>query len=86
MAANDGVDDQKELAMSKSPWKTPVAETGIADAPAMGAESWPSLWDPPPWPKSTDSATKPPSLAAPEVAAPPNPQVRLLHCFPLRLL
>lgn len=75
MAENDNGDDQKELAGQRSPWKTPVAETSSADAPVMGAESWPALGDAPPRPKGTDSAVKPPNLASPEVAAPPNPQV-----------
>ncbi|XP_031389019.1 la-related protein 1A isoform X2 [Punica granatum] len=69
MAENENGDDQKELGGPKSPWKTPVADTSSADAQVMGAESWPALGDAPPRPNSTDSASKPPTSAAPEGAA-----------------
>ncbi|KAK4762990.1 hypothetical protein SAY86_008758 [Trapa natans] len=69
MAQNDNGGDPKELARPESPWKTPVADTSSANAPVMGAVSWPSLGDAPPRPKSTDSGVKPLASADPEVAA-----------------
>lgn len=78
MAENDSGGDQKELARPESPWKTPVADASGANAPVVGAESWPALGDAPPRPKSTDSGAKPPTSAASEVTTPPSPQVQLL--------
>ncbi|XP_038720328.1 la-related protein 1A-like isoform X1 [Tripterygium wilfordii] len=44
MAGNESGDDHKEVSGGpKSPWKTPDANS--ADAPVMGAESWPALSD-----------------------------------------
>ncbi|KAF2324140.1 hypothetical protein GH714_008062 [Hevea brasiliensis] len=64
MAESEGGDDQKEVNSGpKSPWKTPV----VADAPVMGAESWPALADAhhQQRSKSIDSATKPTSVPSP---------------------
>lgn len=64
MAESEGGDDQKDVNSGpKSPWKTPV----VADAPVMGAESWPALADAhhQQRSKSTDSATKPASVPSP---------------------
>ncbi|KAK9280617.1 hypothetical protein L1049_014312 [Liquidambar formosana] len=73
MAENE--DDQKEV---KSPWKRPV-DGKAADAPVMGADSWPALSDAQ-RPKNSDSAVKPQTVlaAAPPVdgvAPPPPPAV-----------
>ncbi|WCJ27544.1 LA RNA-binding protein [Euphorbia peplus] len=72
MAETDGGgEDQKEVNIGgggslKSPWKTPL----VADAPVMGADSWPALTDAPQRnTKTADSDTKPPSSPAP----PPPP-------------
>lgn len=64
MAESEGGDDQKDVNSGpKSPWKTPV----VADAPVMGAESWPALADAhhQQRSKSSDSATKPASVPSP---------------------
>ncbi|KAK4765378.1 hypothetical protein SAY86_026468 [Trapa natans] len=68
MAESDNGDDRKGLVGTKSPWRTPFADTGSADDPAMGVESWPALGDAPPRPKSTDSAVKPPSSPQESIA------------------
>lgn len=82
-AENESVDEQRELAAPKSPWKTPAApaaaaaaaaaaDGGAADAPVMGAESWPALGDaPPPRTKSAESLAKPPAPVASDRGAPP---------------
>ncbi|KDP46005.1 hypothetical protein JCGZ_14912 [Jatropha curcas] len=62
MAECEGGDDQKEVNNGpKSPWKTPV----VADAPVMGAESWPALADAQHQQRSktSDAATKPAATA-----------------------
>ncbi|EXB54653.1 hypothetical protein L484_022514 [Morus notabilis] len=73
VAENDAGDDGRDLTGGpKSPWKTPVdakAAAAAADAPVMGADSWPALADAQ-RPKSNPDASKSPPLAA---SAPPPP-------------
>nr|DAD43170.1 TPA_asm: hypothetical protein HUJ06_001400 [Nelumbo nucifera] len=76
MAANEGEhlgsDDQKEQNGLKSPWKKPVEGKG-AEAPVMGAKSWPALAEA--LPKNSDAAVKQAPDAASQTAdsVPPPP-------------
>ncbi|KAI3419058.1 HTH La-type RNA-binding domain-containing protein [Psidium guajava] len=72
-AENESFDEQKEHGGPKSPWKTPAAADGsAADAPVMGAESWPALGDAPARTKIVESPAKPPASVASGEGAPPQ--------------
>ncbi|XP_043691969.1 la-related protein 1A-like [Telopea speciosissima] len=70
-------DDQEQQNGVKSPWKKPADVKG-AEAPVMGAKSWPALAEA--RPKNADASPKPPELAsaaaqtADVVPPPPPPQ------------
>lgn len=89
VAENEAGDDGRDLnGGPKSPWKTPVdakAAAAAADAPVMGADSWPALADAQ-RPKSNPDASKSPPLAAsalppPNANAPPPAAVQVLPFF-----
>lgn len=78
MAENEGGgNNQREINGPKSPWKRPLDGKDVADAPVMGAESWPALSDAQRMKHSDGTATKVPALAAPAAqddrGAPPPP-------------